>query len=114
VLRAYFAVDRELDLAWLRAMVEELPTSGHWDANARGHLRTDLQQQHRQLTGLVLSLSDDIQSEALLAPWQAEHHERIARTRALIDEMRGQSVVDFPSVTVAVRSLAQLVNAGGI
>lgn len=114
VLRTYFAVDRELDLAWLRAMVEELPTSGHWDANARGHLRTDLQQQHRQLTGLVLSMNDDANAEEILAPWQAEHHERIARTRALIDEMRGQSVVDFPSVTVAVRSLAQLVNAGGI
>lgn len=107
VLEAYFAVDRELDLAWLRSKVEELPTSGHWDANARGHLRTDLQSQHRQLTGQALANH----SEGL-QHWLNTHGERIQRTRALIDEMRSQGVVDFPSMTVAIRSLAQLVNAG--
>lgn len=114
VLRAYFAIDRELDLSWLRCVVEELPTSGHWDANARGHLRNDLQQLHRRLTGLVLSLnvSDEINEDALLSRWHELHGDRIQRCRALIEEMRAQSVSDFPSVTVAVRSLAQLVNAG--
>ncbi|GAB4188740.1 MAG: NAD-glutamate dehydrogenase [Wenzhouxiangellaceae bacterium] len=107
VLETYFAIDRLLDLSWLRAVIEQLPTSGHWDAHARGHLRSDLQRQHRALTGNVMSIKGDDNFKR----WRKQHHDRIQRARVLIEEMRSQSMMDFASVTVAVQSLAQLVTA---
>lgn len=112
VLETYFEIDHILGLAWLRSKIEELPTNGPWDAHARGHLRTDLQHQHRALTGQVLSLCATKPDGDRVAAWHDVHRDRIQRTKVLIDEMRSQSAVDFASITVAVRGLAQLVNAG--
>ncbi len=111
VLDTHFAVADILNIDWLRRQVETLPTSGNWEAHARGHLRNDLITQHRKLTSQFLIYRKG-NSEATVASWQAVYQDRIQRTLSILEDMRRLSGMDIAAMTVAVRSLEQLVTAG--
>ena len=111
VLATYFRIGEALDISWLREQIETLPTHGAWDAHARGHLRNDLTTQHRALTNLALRMCASHPEGDRVETWLEIHREPIQRTRQLLGEMRNLPAMDLASVTVAVRSLAQLVTA---
>ncbi len=112
VVTVYYELDRLLGLDWLHREIEELPAHGDWDAHARGHLRNDMQLQHRLLTGQVLNLDSGEDGRRQVALWAEKHSGRLARLSVILDEMRSRPGADFATVTVATRSLAQMVTAG--
>ncbi len=111
VLNTHFAVAEILNIDWLRRQVETLSTSGNWEAHARGHLRNDLITQHRDLTSQFLHYRST-RPDATVSSWQKVHQDRIQRTLSILDDMRRLPSMDIAAMTVAVRSLEQLVTAG--
>lgn len=111
VLQTHFNIAAELQIDWLLQQVETLPTNGSWQAHARGHLRNDVAAQHRDLTGQFLTYQR-VEDTATVNDWLESQHDRVQRTLTVIDDMRRLPEMDMAAMTVAVRSLEQLVNAG--
>jgi len=70
VASVHLALDRRLELAWLRDRILELPRADLWQTLARAALRDDLYKTHRALTSAVLErlppLSND---DAAIDAW---------------------------------------------
>jgi glutamate dehydrogenase len=114
VAEVYYQVGETLHLKWLMDRVEELPVSGRWHAHARGNLRDELFTQHRTLSAQILSAGQGKSSTGrhLVEEWFASEDPALRFTLAMFADMRSQVGMDYPTVMVAVRRLAQLVNAG--
>jgi len=110
VMGVHFGIGRVLHVDWLRRQIETLSTSGSWEAHARGHLRNDLITQHRHITRKFLSWQQQL-PELTIESWQQHHGERIGRIQSMFADMRKQDSMDIASMTVAVRSLEQLVHS---
>jgi glutamate dehydrogenase len=108
----YFALGEALHLSWLMGKVEELPVESRWHAQARGSLRDELYTQHRALTAQVIEQGDDGRGADLVAAWLLRDDPALRFTLDMFADMRTQVVTDYPIVSVAVRRLAQLVQAG--
>lgn len=111
VLYSYFGIAEIMNIDWLRRQVETLPASGSWEAHARGHLRNDLITQHRNLTSQFL-MYRKANPGATVDSWRKTYADRIQRTLNILDDMRFLPSMDIAAMTVAVRSLEQLVTAG--
>jgi glutamate dehydrogenase len=113
VAEVHFALGESLHLKWLMARIEELPVEGRWHAQARGTLRDELFSQQRALVAQVLATADGGASGAdLVAAWLGRGDASLRFTLGMIADMRNQVAMDYPTVSVAVRCLAQLVHAG--
>ncbi|MDA3934110.1 MAG: NAD-glutamate dehydrogenase [Gammaproteobacteria bacterium] len=110
VLGVHFGISRVLHINWLRRQIETLSTSGNWEAHARGHLRNDLITQHRYITRKFLSWQQH-KPDLNIESWQQHHRDRIQRIQSIFNDMRKQASMDIASMTVAVRSLEQLVHS---
>jgi glutamate dehydrogenase len=109
VARIYFGLLDRLCLKWLRAQVESLPVERQWHAHARGNLRDELFSYHRQLTRRVMEEAG--KSGDPVADWFKRYRAETDRVSVMLEEMRNTSAVDYPSMQVAVKGLAQLLNA---
>ena len=109
VAQIYFELLDHLHLKWLRQQVEALPVEKPWHAHARGHLREQLFQHHRQLTIRVLKAhgSDSGSIEA----WFDAHQAEVSRTCLMLNEMVDSNARDYPSLQVAIAGIEQLLNA---
>ena len=115
VAAAYFGLSDALHTKWLMDSVEGLPVDGRWHAQARGVLRDELQAQQRALVGQVLgsaSASATRQPTALVDAWLARDEPTLRHTLAMFADMRNLRGLDYPTLSVAVRRLAQVVAAG--
>jgi glutamate dehydrogenase len=114
VAEVYYQVGDALHLRWLMDRVEELPVTGRWHAHARGNLRDELYSQHRALTAQILGLANGAggSGRTLVDDWFAGEDAALRFTLGMFADMRSQVGMDYPTVMVAVRRLAQLVNAG--
>ena len=114
VAEVYYQVGDALHLKWLMDRVEELPVTGRWHAHARGNLRDELYSQHRALTAQILALADGAAGSGrqLVGDWFAGEDAALRFTLGMFADMRSQVGMDYPTVMVAVRRLAQLVTAG--
>ena len=108
----YFALGEALHLSWLMGKVEELPVESRWHAQARGSLRDELYTQHRALTAQIIEHGGSGKGADLVAAWIARDDSALKFTLDMFADMRTQVVTDYPIVSVAVRRLAQLVQAG--
>jgi glutamate dehydrogenase len=108
----YFALGEALHLSWLMGKVEELPVESRWHAQARGSLRDELYTQHRALTAQIIEQGGSGKGADLVAAWLERDDPALKFTLGMFADMRGQLVTDYPIVSVAVRRLAQLVQAG--
>ncbi|ODV19052.1 MAG: glutamate dehydrogenase [Lysobacteraceae bacterium SCN 69-25] len=111
VAQVHFALGEALHLKWLMSKVEELPVETRWHAHARGSLRDELYQQHRALAAQVLKGGKGSGTE-LVEHWLNRDDASLKFTLGMFADMRSQVVTDYPIVSVAVRRLAQLVQAG--
>jgi glutamate dehydrogenase len=98
--------------------IESLPVESRWHAHARGSLRDELYSQHRALTVQVIEHGGnghgaDLKGDALVEAWLNRDDPALKFTLNMFADMRSQLVADYPIVSVAVRRLAQLVQAGG-
>jgi len=108
----YFALGEALHLSWLMGKVEELTVESRWHAQARGSLRDELYTQHRALTAQIIEHGGSGKGADLVAAWIARDDSALKFTLDMFADMRTQVVTDYPIVSVAVRRLAQLVQAG--
>ncbi|MEO8001428.1 MAG: NAD-glutamate dehydrogenase domain-containing protein [Arenimonas sp.] len=110
--QAYFALSDALHTKWLMDNVEILPVEGRWHAQARGVLRDELQAQQRALVGIVLSQGDGNKSaDKLVADWLSRDDATLKYTLSMFADMRNLRSMDFATLSVAVRRLAQIASA---
>ncbi|MCU0755724.1 MAG: NAD-glutamate dehydrogenase [Xanthomonadales bacterium] len=109
--KVYFDLGEALHLKWFRDQIEALPVEGRWHANARGALRDELNEQHRALTVLLLQRDPDSDAAQLVPQWLDRCASSMELVRGMLAEMRSQRTLDFPTASVAIRRLNQLVNA---
>lgn len=114
VATAYFALSDALHTKWLMDSVEALPVEGRWHAQARGVLRDEMQAQQRALVGQVLaSAKPGSKPQALVEQWLARDDAALKYTLGMFADMRNLRDMDYPTLSVAVRRLAQIASAGG-
>ncbi|MCA1714495.1 MAG: NAD-glutamate dehydrogenase, partial [Gammaproteobacteria bacterium] len=112
VARSYFALGAALQIPWLYDQIDALPVDGRWQAHARGVLRDELALQQRCLvdqafaTGGKLPLLDRVQR------WLERDDPTLRFTQSMFAELTSQKTLDYPTVSVAVRRLAQMAAAG--
>ena len=109
----YFALSDALHSTWLMDSVEKLPVEGRWHAQARGVLRDELQAQQRSLVGIVLaSATSGSKPDALVRQWLARDDAALKYTLSMFADMRNLRSMDFATLSVAVRRLAQIASVG--
>ncbi len=117
VARIFFALGDSLHLRWLMERIEELPVSGRWHANARGSLRDELVQQQRALAAQVLVSGEEATTEpvdgaATVEYWLDRDEPALHFTREMLKDLSTQVELDYPTVSVVLRRLGQLVQTG--
>ena len=110
--KVYFELGEALNLNWLMQKVEDLSVESRWHAIARGSLRDELYAQHRALTAQILESGGKGKGAERVGAWLSRDDSALKFTQAMFADMRTQVVTDYPIVSVAVRRLAQLVQAG--
>jgi glutamate dehydrogenase len=106
VATVFFGLGESLGLNWLRTSVEKLSVEGQWHALARGNLRDELYSQHRSLAGRVLEAFPN--EKAPLKRWLKDNAADVERVSIMLKDMQGLGSMDYAVVSVAVRSLDQL------
>ena len=113
VAQAHFALSDALHINWLMDNVELLPVTGRWQAQARGVLRDELQAQQRQLVSTVLTAAQAGKTpEDWVNAWLSRDDASLKYTLSMLSDMRSLSDMDFPTLSVAVRRLAQIASTG--
>ncbi len=114
--KVYFDLGDTLHLKWLQDQIEKLPVEGRWHANARGVMRDELFAQHRALASQLLAQSTiggkDKPDASIVEAWLSSAQGELAYTLSMFNEMRASAVMDYATMSVAIRRLAQLVGAG--
>jgi glutamate dehydrogenase len=110
--KIYFDLGEALHLKWLQDQIEKLPVEGRWHANARGVMRDELTAQHRALASQLLASSGTQAESTIVQAWLASAQGELAYTLSMFNEMRANAAMDYATMSVAIRRLAQLVGAG--
>jgi glutamate dehydrogenase len=111
VARVFSGLGEALHLQWLLQKIEELPVDGRWHALARGSMRDEMQQQQGALVAQVLRHGKGDVGKRLSA-WLGRDDTALKFALNMFADMRTQLAMDYPTVSVAVRRLAQLAAAG--
>jgi glutamate dehydrogenase len=111
VAQVHFGFGQALHLSWLARRIDELPVGGRWHALARGALRDELQAQHRGLVAQLLQRQPQADAGTVGA-WLERDEATLGFTRQMFEELRTQRSMDYATLSVAVRLLAQTVEAG--
>jgi glutamate dehydrogenase len=112
VARAYFGLGAALQLPWLYEQIESLPVDGRWQALARGALRDELGAQQRALVGQILAGGGKKSADDRVDAWLKRDDATLRFTQAMLAELQNQKTLDYPTVSVVVRRLAQVASAG--
>ncbi|WP_290593620.1 NAD-glutamate dehydrogenase domain-containing protein [Arenimonas sp. SCN 70-307] len=112
VAATYFTLADALCTKWLMDAVEALPVSGRWHAQARGVLRDELQAQQRALVGQVLAGAGGAEPGDVVGQWLGRDEPALRLAQAMFADLRNLRELDYPTLSVAVRRLAQVVAAG--
>jgi glutamate dehydrogenase len=111
VTRAYFRLSGALHLAWLYDQIDALPVDSRWQALARGSLRDELGAQQRALVGQILADGGRKPADGKVDAWLRRDDASLRFTLSMLAELASQKSLDYPTVSVAVRRLAQLAAA---
>jgi glutamate dehydrogenase len=107
VANVFFDLGESLDLRWLRQKVESLEVLGQWHARARANLRDELFTQHNRMVENILHTSEEGVNP--VTAWMQANEESVQGVVDMMHDMRNHSDMDYATIAVAVRSLAQLV-----
>jgi glutamate dehydrogenase len=108
VAKAYFSLGAALSLPWLYEQVEQLSVDGRWQALARSALRDELAAQARTLVSQILSDGGKKPVEAKVEAWLKRDDSALRFTLAMFADLHNQKALDYPTLSVAVRRLAQV------
>jgi glutamate dehydrogenase len=102
-LSEMFSVDKML------TAVTMLPRDNRWSALARAALRDDV---YTALSAITTSVLHTTPAEASVTArtreWEQTNHERIARTRSIVDDALNRDTVDLATLSVALRVMRGL------
>ncbi len=112
VAKAYFALGAALSLPWLYEQVEQLPVDGRWQALARGSLRDELATQARTIVAQILADGGKKPAEAKVEAWLQRDDSALRFTQTMFADLQNQKALDYPTLSVAVRRLAQIAASG--
>jgi len=105
----YFALERLLDLGWLRERVAGLPANDRWHLRARTALSDDLYVQQRELAiELVRRAGADADAPALIDGWLRSSNGAVERFQQTTADLRKAGSADVSMLTVMVRDLQDL------
>jgi glutamate dehydrogenase len=107
--RVFFGLGEIMGLKWLREQVESLHVVGQWHAQARANLRDELFTQHNHLVERVLEFAG--RKKDPVTAWIKHHEEDVRYVTDMLADMKKHSDMDYATVSVAVRSLRQLVRS---
>ena len=116
--RSYFALENALDLPWLKARIQAAPRQGRWERLALTGLEEDLAGVLRRLTAAAMRAGigegDPAATQQSVEAWlDGTLQAGLRRYRALVGELHQAADADLPMLTVAVRTLGELVPRGG-
>ena len=112
VAKVHFRLGAAMRVPWLLEQIDVLPVDGRWHAVARGVLRDELSAQQRALVGQVLKMPGS-DADAKVIYWLGRDDPTLRFTLSMLNELSAQKTLDYPTVSVAVRRLAQLAAAEG-
>lgn len=112
VAKAYFSLGAALSLPWLYEQVEQLSVDGRWQALARGALRDELATQARTLVSQILADGGKKPVEQKVEAWLKRDDSALRFTLAMFADLHNQKALDYPTLSVAVRRLAQVASVG--
>ncbi|MBB1059367.1 NAD-glutamate dehydrogenase domain-containing protein [Marilutibacter spongiae] len=112
VASAYFSLGAALHMPWLYEQIDALEVDGRWQALARGALRDELGIQQRALVGQILSTGGKKPARDKVEAWLKRDDASLRFTQAMLTELVNQKSIDYPTVSVAVRRLAQVAGSG--
>ncbi len=108
VAKVFFGIGETLELNWLRRQVENLDVAGQWHAMSRANLRDELFTHHNSLVERVLQ-SAGRKRDPVLA-WLEANQQLVSGVSKMLAEMKNLDEMDYPTISVAIRSLGQLVD----
>ena len=111
VAKVHFRLGEALNLPWLLAQIDALPVEGRWHAVARGVLHQELATQQRALVNQVLA-EEGANARAKVRHWLERDDAGLRITLTMLNELAAQKTLDYPTASVAVQRLSQLVTRG--
>ncbi len=108
VATIYFKLGQELRLDWIRTKIETLQVDGRWPATARATLREHLSQQQNNMVRAILRRRGDKSPRAALASWITKSQDDIERALKILKDMESSGVLDFATLSVALREIDRL------
>jgi len=115
VAAVYFALDTEMNFAWLRERTLSLPSDTHWDLLARTTTLEDLGRLKRALTTSVLAQSaDGEEAPSMIERWRGHRQVALERYAQMLTDQRASGVsgaAALSMLSVAVREIGLLERA---
>ncbi|MFJ8231520.1 NAD-glutamate dehydrogenase [Streptomyces sp. NPDC094448] len=109
VAEVYYDLADRLRITQLMDRIIELPRADRWQSMARASIREDLYAAHAMLTGDVLSVGNGTSTpEERFKDWEIENASILGRARATLDEIQGSDTFDLANLSVAMRTMRQL------
>ncbi|MGI9259761.1 MAG: NAD-glutamate dehydrogenase, partial [Gammaproteobacteria bacterium] len=108
VAAIYFELGQKLRLDWIRNKIETLQVDGRWPATARATLREHLAEQQNNLVRKILRSRGKKSPRAALADWLATSRDDIERSRQTLKDMESSGILDFATLSVALREIERL------
>ncbi|AZK94313.1 MULTISPECIES: NAD-glutamate dehydrogenase [Streptomyces] len=109
VAEVYYDLADRLRITQLMDRIIELPRADRWQSMARASIREDLYAAHAMLTGDVLSVGNGTSTpEERFKDWEAKNASILGRARATLDEIQGSDTFDLANLSVAMRTMRQL------
>lgn len=109
VAKTYYQLGNELELNWIREMINTYAVNDQWDELARAGFRDDLDRVQRKLSVHVLTmkLKDGVTRtiEERITYWLNKHAFISARWKKLIAEIKSSDAVGFVTYSVVLREL---------
>ena len=87
-------------------------TMANWAAKTGNLLRDELGAQQRNLVAQILAGGGKKAPEAKVEAWMQRDDSTLRFTMAMLNDLLSQKSLDYPTLSVAARRLAQLATAG--
>ena len=113
VARIYFMLSERYEVDRMLMRITRLPRDDRWSALARAALRSDLYGALEGMTRRVIdSTSADQDALERIEAWETAQAEGLARARATLDEISSLDSFDLATLSVALRTIRNLVSQG--
>lgn len=113
VAKTYYVMGNQLELNWLRELMNSYVIENQWDELARAGFRDDLDRVQRKLSGRVLKGKEpkDKDIHGRIDTWVKGHQFLMERWQKLIADVKTSDSVAFVTYSVVLRELFDFVQA---